>query len=61
MQNEHKMAQKDAPIDSFEERMKALYARMQNEEQKNASQLLFEASDWELNQVKLTSNNESLD
>lgn len=51
MKNEHQMAQKDATADSLDVWMKALYAQMQTEEQKGATQKLFEASDWELNQV----------
>lgn len=48
-------AGEDTSINSLDEFMKALVAKMQTEVHEIATQKLFEAPAWELNQVILTS------
>lgn len=53
MSDDYKKAGEDAAINSLDENIKALFARMQTEAHEIATQKLFEATDWELNQVVL--------
>ena len=55
MNEDCEKAGEDTSIDSLDEFMKALVAKMQTEAHEIATQKLFEATVWELNQVILTS------